>query len=510
VRVKRIRAVALQAAASVAESIADLSLPLGPLSGPIAKKSDARVRLPRLEAPWSPRAKELAATALEQAKGLGEREALKAALDSILSAPELAGAKVGLGVEGSDGILFEHNLDLSMNPASNAKLCTAAFALGVLEPSHRFTTELRRDGDDLYLIGAFDPSMTTETLDRIAKQIARQKVGTVILDVSRFRGSRDPAGFEKYGDQDWQYLARPEALAVNRNLLKFYVRPGTKVGDLATIESEQTAFKVRWAVETIASGSKFKLGIDEVDGYPIIDVTGTIALDYTKGKELVMKSPDPMASFEDELQRACARAGAEIAVKRGLAPFASDLVHRHQSEPLSELLEESIATSNAFDHEMYALAAASKLSSDGCTSLGEARRRMERFLIGELGLGDPHLVNASGIGNLDRISPRDVLAILRRASQDEKYSALLHGLAQPGQTGTLKTRMLGTRAEKLLRAKTGTGDDAVALSGVIGDRYRFTALIDDQSHRDGVRSVLDAIGIVLSEIGSRRSRARSG
>jgi serine-type D-Ala-D-Ala carboxypeptidase/endopeptidase (penicillin-binding protein 4) len=455
---------------------------------------------------WAPRASELAAGALQAALHAHKRDAVRIALENILEAPELRGAHVGIGVEDDRGLLFEHNLDAKLNPASNAKLCTAMFALGALKPSHRFVTELRKEGNDYYLVGAFDPSFTSETLDRIASEL-KSIEGELILDVSRFKDSRDPAGFDRYGDQDWQYLARPEALSVDKNLLEYRVFPGQGVGEPARVETEHGAFEIRSKVKTIAAKQPFEIGIDEVDGKPIIGVEGTIALDYTKGKTLTMKSPDPMASFTDALQRALDRHGITAKIRTGVAPASAKIVHRFRSAPLEELLQHSIATSNAFDHEMYALAAASKLSG-GPTSLADARRRMEEFLRSELGLNAPEMANASGIGNLVRISARDVLKLLARAKHDPKYACLLRSLARPGHEGTLAARMLGTEAEKLLHAKTGTGDDAVALSGVIGKRYRFTVLVDDHRSRDGARAVVDAIGIVLSELAARSRRRR--
>jgi D-alanyl-D-alanine carboxypeptidase/D-alanyl-D-alanine-endopeptidase (penicillin-binding protein 4) len=45
-----------------------------------------------------------------------------------------------------------------------------------------------------------------------------------------------------------------------------------------------------------------------------------------------------------------------------------------------------------------------------------------------------------------------------------------------GETGTLDHRMRKGPARGLVRAKTGTTDDASSLSGFVGDRYVFSVL----------------------------------
>jgi D-alanyl-D-alanine carboxypeptidase/D-alanyl-D-alanine-endopeptidase (penicillin-binding protein 4) len=54
--------------------------------------------------------------------------------------------------------------------------------------------------------------------------------------------------------------------------------------------------------------------------------------------------------------------------------------------------------------------------------------------------------------------------------------ALLASLPVAGRSGTLAYRMRHTAAAGVVRAKTGTTDNASALSGFVGDRYVFSVL----------------------------------
>ena len=115
------------------------------------------------------------------------------------------------------------------------------------------------------------------------------------------------AAFSNYGDEDWEYVARPEPLSVNKNALHIAVKPGPKLGAPAVVDVDQSAFTIRNRVLTSAVKQPFHIACDELDtagvlerdadGKAIVDVWGTIAGDYDKGKPLVMKSPSPSESF---------------------------------------------------------------------------------------------------------------------------------------------------------------------------------------------------------------------
>src|SRR5260221_556324 len=75
--------------------------------------------------------------------GQADRDALKKAVEQLLSQPPLAGAHVGVEVQSlEDGqTVFSRNAEDLLNPASNTKLITGAAALVRLGPEYRFTTD---------------------------------------------------------------------------------------------------------------------------------------------------------------------------------------------------------------------------------------------------------------------------------------------------------------------------------------------------------------------------------
>src|SRR2546430_2363748 len=101
--------------------------------------------------------------------------ALARRIDSILDAPELQRNLWGVqAVSLPDGrVLYEHNADKLLQPASNTKLFTTAAALALIGPDYKFQTTVEaaaapdskgRLAGDIYLVGRGDPNLSARVL----------------------------------------------------------------------------------------------------------------------------------------------------------------------------------------------------------------------------------------------------------------------------------------------------------------------------------------------------------
>ena len=87
------------------------------------------------------------------------------------------------------------------------------------------------------------------------------------------------------------------------------------------------------------------------------------------------------------------------------------------------------------------------------------------------------IVDGSGLSLLDRMTAGALASLLTVMWNDpDVRPELLASLPVAGRTGTLADRMRGGAATGIVRAKTGTTDNASALSGFVGDRYVFSIL----------------------------------
>lgn len=179
-------------------------------------------------------------------------EALAARLNAHISQPRFAPAAWGVKVVSLDTgkTIFEHNPQKYFNPASNAKLYSAAVALDRFGPDHRIRTSLystaRPDTagtlkGDLIVYGRGDPSMAAslnggdyfKPLEALINQIAgagvRRIEGDLIGDESYFATPAIGAGWE-WDDLQEYYGAEASALTLNDNALDLFVKPADRPG----------------------------------------------------------------------------------------------------------------------------------------------------------------------------------------------------------------------------------------------------------------------------------------
>ena len=96
-------------------------------------------------------------------------------VDAILSRPDVARGFWGVEVEELDTgrVVYSHDADKLLTPASNTKLFTTAAALALIGPDYRFRTTAEsatgpdkygRLSGDLVLVGRGDPNLSGRTL----------------------------------------------------------------------------------------------------------------------------------------------------------------------------------------------------------------------------------------------------------------------------------------------------------------------------------------------------------
>ncbi len=92
-------------------------------------------------------------------------------------------------------------------------------------------------------------------------------------------------------------------------------------------------------------------------------------------------------------------------------------------------------------------------------------------------LAGARLVDGSGLSRLDRLTAEAIVGILRAAYADPLVRpTFLSALPIAGVTGTLEDRMESPPARGNVLAKTGTTNEASALSGFVRRRFAFAIL----------------------------------
>jgi D-alanyl-D-alanine carboxypeptidase/D-alanyl-D-alanine-endopeptidase (penicillin-binding protein 4) len=129
-----------------------------------------------------------------------------------------------------------------------------------------------------------------------------------------------------------------------------------------------------------------------------------------------------------------------------------------RSPAVTDLVRLMNPPSDNFIAETFVKVLGAQFGDSGSTPAGTA---IVRDALAELEI-EPRVVDGSGLSRSDRTSPREVVTMLRAMDGEAAFTG---SLAVAGRTGTLSTRMRGTRAQDRCRAKTGTLRDVSALAG---------------------------------------------
>ena len=374
------------------------------------------------------------------------QQALSLGLEQVLAQ---APPDTCLVVTTDAGVLFTRNGDLPLTPASAMKLLTAAVAMEVLGPDHRFATEVRSpvgaiDGvldADIHLVGGGDPLLTTsgyaaslpDPLVRLTSPLEQLADATVAAGISRVTGSVVGDG-SRYDD------------AVGVASWPASYRVGPTVGSLGALRVN--AGREGWADDPAAvtiggnGGNPAQLAAQTftqllrdrgviVDGEPGV---GSAPEDATKVAGML--SP-PLAEVMDELLAWSDNGAAELLVKE------------------LGLVVSGQPTTAAGTNVLATTIASWGLATDGIT-----------------------IVDGSGLDPGNRLTCTVLAGLVARPASN---SPLLNGLARPGSAGTLWGRLTASSAPGRVRAKTGTLDTVRSLTGDVASasqgplRFAFIA-----------------------------------
>lgn len=394
-----------------------------------------------------------------------------------------AGARVSVVVmeAGSGRVMYERDPDAALNPASDTKLLTASTALAVLGADRRFTTGLYGAVSGgvvtgpLVLRGDGDPSLSTGDLYELARELVQAGVqrvdGDLLVDDSALGAEHLPPAFEQQPNESAPFRAAVGAVSLDENVLTVRVRAGA-VGAPAVVSAEPRGFvEVDSALSTAQSGTP-AVTIDVTalpDGRARARVSGTVPSD-ARNLTFRRRLDNPSLAAGWAMRSVLEDLGVRVSGVVRVGPSARDLatLASHRSRALSALLYEVGKESNNFYAEMTLLA----IAAEGATGPVTFRRGTERVLdwCREAGVSTRGLVlrNGSGLYDANRVSARQLAQVLRAnwrrpAVRDEFIAQLAVG----GGDGTLRHRLRIAGAERMVRAKTGTLDDVIALSGYV-------------------------------------------
>ncbi|MBW4709761.1 D-alanyl-D-alanine carboxypeptidase/D-alanyl-D-alanine-endopeptidase [Roseobacter sp. YSTF-M11] len=386
-------------------------------------------------------------------------------------------------------VLEARNETLGTAPASVAKSITALYALDVLGPSHRFTTQVMAAGPvadgvldgDLVLVGGCDPTLDTKALAALASGLkeagVREVRGRFLVYENALRPlpSIDPDQPDHLG-----YSPAVSGIALNYNRVHFEwkrasgdytvtmdaraapYRPDVTIARMEIVERSAPVFSYRDAGEydqwTVARKALGKEGARWLPvrrpGLYAGDVFATLA----RSNGIVLKAPGLVTDLPE-------------------GTVLSDV----QSPPLREILQGMLKYSNNLTAEMVGLAS-TRVRAGRAHTLAASARQMNLWAMGMLGMQNPAFVDHSGLGGASRVSAGDMVRALAAVHDD----AILRPILKPVTLRDAKGRPDKAHPVKVV-AKTGTLNFVSGLAGYItapdGREMVFAIFCADESIR---------------------------
>ncbi|WP_426700293.1 D-alanyl-D-alanine carboxypeptidase/D-alanyl-D-alanine endopeptidase [Rhodanobacter sp. Col0626] len=483
----------------------------------------------------------MAAVALPAMPGATARAGLVAQIDAVLGQPRFAAASWGVAVVSLDSghTLYAHHADQLLQPASTAKLFTAALSLSVLGADYRIPTRLLADGrlangrlnGPLILYGMGDPTLGTavsaDWADQLASQAAARGLrfvhGDLIADDSYFAGPSFGSGWEAGDLQSW-FAVPSSALSVQENVIEATLVPGAASGRAArlTFEPADAGFVLAGQIRTTQARTPNDINLYRAPGERTLHAFGSIALG-TPAQHFKLAMVDPALQAGAQLRQALRRHGIQLTGKLRAAhwpqddaimPTDNNVLGEVLSPALRDILQSGLKRSqNLYLQNLLLLAGAHvPVTTIGFKSTeSRAIDAMDALLV-RIGIAPSSSLigEGTGLSRRDLVTPNAMARVLTYLAAQPYAEMVRQALPIAGVDGTLIGHMRRTAAEDNVHAKTGSMAYVHCLAGYVttatGERLAFAIMLNNYQrpdHAPSAGSDVDAIAVLLANYRGR-------
>jgi len=410
-----------------------------------------------------------------------------------------------------DSLVAELNPYLSLVPASTLKLLTSAAALEILGPDLRFKTTLCYDGSiegrslfgNIYIVGGGDPALgsaiykQSEFLSIFIKAIKDLNIdsihGHIIADPSIFDMETIPYTWA-YGEVNEAYAAAASGLTVYDNTYLYEILKHEK----GLIKPE--ADKLFPQIPLLSFYNNFVVTDEEKHSLNITNrpasnkkiIKGGFPASLNK---VVVKGaiPDPAYYIAFELFEKLLNSGIYI---KGSPSSIYDIVLNKESDKnnsrkqiaviysphlLSIIQNVNMQSNNLFAEHLLKQIGLRKTgigdTETGCSSVINFWRSKG------LDVNGLFMYDGSGLSRFNAVTAKQLVDVLRYMRTSVHFTNFFNSLSQAGTTGTLKKLCVGSNADGLINAKSGTMSRVKSYAGyaqnINGDTLAFALMANN-------------------------------
>jgi serine-type D-Ala-D-Ala carboxypeptidase/endopeptidase (penicillin-binding protein 4) len=447
---------------------------------------------------------------------------LAAEIDAQIAQPRFASSSWGIAITSLDTgrTLYAHEADRLLQPASTAKLYTAALVLDTLGTDYRIPTQLlatrpveqgRLDGP-LILHGMGDPTLdtpgtNTDWTDQLASQLAasgvREVRGDLIADDSYFTGPSTGSGWEARDLQSW-FAVPSSALSVQENIVNLTITPAGMAGRLASLMFDPAGALTHVVnnLDTSDPRTHSDINIYRAPGDNTLYAFGNVAA-HSEPQTFKLAIADPAWFAGTLLREALARHGIRIDGQVRVLHWPEQpnigldkavVLAQVLSPPVMEILTRGLKRSqNLYLQNLLQIAgvkAQSQAEQNGDPAPGFLSSeawgiRAMHDLLDRIGISPDtiQIEEGSGLSRQDLATPNAMVHLLTWLASQPYAAQLRDALPNAGVDGTLEWRMRNTTAMDNVHAKTGSMNYVRCLVGYVttasGERLAFAIMLNN-------------------------------
>ncbi|ASK61557.1 D-alanyl-D-alanine carboxypeptidase/D-alanyl-D-alanine-endopeptidase [Virgibacillus phasianinus] len=470
-------------------------------------------------------------TPTESAKVASDETAqLTKKIDEILNDERLDGAIAGVSIRnaGNGAVLYSHDSDIRLHPASNEKIITGASALDVLGPDYRFSTEVLTDGEvkgkvlkgNLYLKGKGDPTLMKKDLTQFAKELKKKGIhkikGDLIGDDSWFDDVRLSTDLN-WDDEPYYTGAQVSALTIAPNddydagtvIVEVYPGEEAEAKPKIKLVPETDYLTIVNKAKTVGKNESKDISIEREHGTNRIVIEGNIPVDGSRSR--VWRSVwEPTGYALDVFRKSLEEQGIRLIgnskVKVGVTPEDATVLTSRKSMPLEELYIPFLKLSNNGHAEVLAKQMGKSVHGEGSWDKGIEVMEDKLAKYG-VNTDTVMLRDGSGMSHKNLIPAEELTKFLYEIQDESWFPVFKNALPVAGEPerlvgGTLRDRMTGESTKGNVIAKTGSLTGVSTLSGYVtskdGKKLIFSIMMNN--YKTGSMTELqDEIATVLAK-----------
>ncbi len=406
------------------------------------------------------------------------------------------GALNGVAYSLDKNTVLGYNQDMYFRPASTEKIITALAALVYLGPNYQIETILKvknralTSNSTLYVENGVlnsnieiefrgDPYFTRENLRSLLSTLKSAGVntinGNVYINSGYFAGHNYATGWS-WDDLSKCFTAPPSAVIIDGNCVSAKL-VATKIGGKVTA-NVPTGTPISVITEDVeaVTPSEFYGGCElEMDrnSHNVYRLSGCIPVQKAGkplGLSFAIQDPEEWGKdiVSDQLRK------LKLTVKGNVVPVRKTqdgmtTYARYQSQPLHKMLKRCLKFSVNLIADSVARTIGTVFYSHPAT-YAMSTTAIRRILKGKgIDLGKATLIDGSGLSAHNKITPRQMLSVLKYIEDNDSSLNMIELLPVAGQSGTLAERGSVMKQPLLnnVKAKTGTLNGVANLAGFL-------------------------------------------